>query len=153
MPKQFKCPNCGAVLDPAQLREESELKDLEGWFLRDWPLVAEYLDLFRVRPDAPMATKKRLRLAKEIQEIWKGGYFEFDGQKYWIDEAQLRAALRAVCNRELRGLRNHNYLKIVLKGGQGKRSAGGDACATRAAAPPGKYAGRSGRHTIEAPDE
>lgn len=148
---KFDCPHCQKQIDLDFLFQSDALEKYQ--FGSDWPLVLEYVDLFKAHPEGRMAAKKQLRLLSEVWKLWSTGRFAFDGQEYQVGPAQIRTALRAVCNRELRGLRNHNYLKIVLKSSQGKRTAGGDACATRTPAPAGKYAGRSGRHTIEAPDE
>lgn len=150
------CPHCQKQIDLDFLFQSDALERYQ--FGSDWPLVLEYLDLFKARQDGPMAAKKRLRLIREVWEIWSTGRFAFDGQEYQASPAQIRAALKAVCNRELSGLRNHNYLKIVLKGSQRKRSAGGDACPTGTPAPPGpqapgKYAGRGGRQVVEVPDD
>lgn len=145
---KFNCPHCQKQIDLDFLFQSDALERYQ--FGSDWPLVLEYLDLFRVHPEGRMAAKKQLRLLGELWKFWSTGRFAFDGQEHQASPAQIRAALRAVCNRELIGLRNHNYLKIVLKGETGRRAGTPAPPAPQA---PGKYAGRSGRHTIEAPDE
>ncbi len=115
---KLKCPLCGASFDLAQAEAGGLLADLaraEAAFGPDWPLVSEYLDGFKARPDGRLALKKRLRLARELWGMWEKGRFCVGGVWYEIGREEFRAALANVANRELTGLKNHNYLKEVLK--------------------------------------
>jgi hypothetical protein len=115
----LKCPACGAKVDLDQAVREADLEALvkaAAAFGPDWQLVSEYLDCFRARVGGALALKKRLRLAREVWEIYHSGRFASGRQWYRVDRPEFLAALVQVCNRHLFDLRNHNYLKQVLKG-------------------------------------
>jgi hypothetical protein len=61
-----------------------------------------------------MKVAKRLRLARELWEMWTDGKFAIGGAWYRIGREEFREALRATCNQVSPGLTNHNYLKKVL---------------------------------------
>ncbi|HLP30046.1 MAG TPA: hypothetical protein VK150_01715 [Geothrix sp.] len=115
---KLTCPSCGAVIDFDQAARGTEgeaLAKAAALFGADWELASEYVDAFRQRRDAALALKKRLRLLREVWEIWRSGQFDYDGQVYQVGKDEIRAALAQVANRELQGLKNHNYLKQILK--------------------------------------
>jgi hypothetical protein len=74
--------------------------------------VTEYLDCFQGKKEMKIA--KRLRLARELWEMWKDGKFAIGGAWSRIGREEFREALRATCNQVSPGLTNHNYLKKVL---------------------------------------
>jgi hypothetical protein len=149
---KLRCPACGAEITLREAGQAAELQALDkaaAAFGADWPLVMEYLDCFQGKRE--MKVPKRLRLARELWEMWKDGRFAVGGAWYRIGREEFREALRATCNQVSPGLTNHNYLKKVLvaaaektsrreerelrereKGlrSGGLRTAGGDACAT-----------------------
>ena len=115
---KLTCPVCGAEIGLDQAGQAAELMALgraAAAYGEDWDLVSEYLDLFRARPGGPLLLKKRLRLAREVWELW-GGSLEFDGRSYRISREEVREGLRQVCNRAPQALTNHNYLKKILVG-------------------------------------
>ncbi len=119
MTMKLRCPACGAESDLAQMTQAAELLALDraaAAFGDDWPLVKEYLDAFRSPVRGALPLTKRLRLAREIWQMWQGGQCEFDGQVYQVDRPEFRAALITVVNQVKVGLTNHNYLKKVLVG-------------------------------------
>jgi hypothetical protein len=149
---KLRCPACGAEIRLGEASQAAELQALDGAavaFAGDWLLVKEYLDCFQGKKE--MTVAKRLRLARELWEMWKDGRFSIGGAWYRIGREEFREALRTTCNQVAPGLTNHNYLKKVLvaaaeKTSQrqerelrareeslragGLRTAGGDACAT-----------------------
>jgi hypothetical protein len=115
---KLTCPSCGAAIDFDQAvrgTDNEALAKAAALFGADWDLVSEYVDGFRARRDAALPFKKRLRLLREVWEMWRDCRFQFDGQEYVIGREEFKAALAQVSNRELTGLKNHNYLKQVLK--------------------------------------
>lgn len=114
---KLTCPACGAQISLDQAGQAAELVALARAgqaFGEDWPLVSEYLNCFRRRADGALAVKKRLRLAREVYQMWQGGHFAFERQEYRVSRAGLREGLTQAVNRELVGLANHNYLKKIL---------------------------------------
>ncbi len=160
---RLRCPECGArlTLAAAERAEAAAAMAAEAAFWGpDFPVVAEYVACFRTRPGGEVQAAKRLRLCREVREMATTGRLRYHGQDWAVRRQDLVAGLRLVANRELVGLRNHNYLKAVVVGrlrqgggrgegggGQGPRPAGGGQAAPPAAAGPGK------RKVIEIPDE
>ena len=150
---KIRCPACGNDFDLDQAVKDRDLEalvQLAAGFGAEWPLVSEYLDAFRTaggyaRTMRPLAVKKRLRLAREVLAMWDSGKFAIGGRWYVVGRQEFKEALAEVANRELTGLKNHNYLKQVLKAAaektsqrrerelrerEGRMMAGRDACPT-----------------------
>jgi len=122
---KLQCPACGAEFDWEQAvrnRDQEEFVKAAAAFGADWFLISEYLNGFRLRPDAALGLTKRLRLAREVWQMWDTGKFALGGQWYTVGREEFREALRQVANRELTGLKNHNYLKQVLTAAARKTS-------------------------------
>lgn len=112
------CPACGAEIGLDQAGRAADLLALEKAsqaFGGDWELVQEYLNCFRRRLQGTLQVSKRLRLAREVYEIWQGGQFQVDKEHYRVSREGLREGLRQMANREITGLTNHNYLKKILR--------------------------------------
>ncbi len=90
-----------------------------------WRIANEYIDCFRRARGGRMSLKKRIRLLREVVTLWEGGEFVFDGRRYRVTQAEIKKALGAVCNRDIVGLENHNYLKKVMMPGGERLSAEG----------------------------
>jgi len=123
---KLRCPACGAEFlweAAVRDRDQEELVRAAAAFGADWFLISEYLNGFRLRPDAALGLTKRLRLAREVWQMWEHGKFALGGQWYTVGRQEFREALRQVANRELTGLKNHNYLKQVLTAAARKTSA------------------------------
>ena len=115
MSQKLRCPVCGAEIGLREAGQAAELQALDkaaAAFGTDWGLVKEYLDCFQGKRDMKLA--KRLRLAREVWEMWQAGRFAVGGVWYRIGREEFRKALRATCNQVSAGLTNHNYLKKVL---------------------------------------
>jgi len=113
---KVRCPACGADIDLTAAARDRDLAALvreAARFGADWPLVSEYLDAFA--GPRLMRAAKRLRLVREVGALWADGRFSIGGRWYTVGRPEFREALAAVANRELSGLKNHNYLKQVLK--------------------------------------
>jgi hypothetical protein len=120
---KLRCPVCGAEIGLGEAGRAAELQALDkaaAAFGADWPLVTEYLDCFQGKKEMKIA--KRLRLARELWEMWKDGKFAIGGAWYRIGREEFREALRATCNQVSPGLTNHNYLKKVLMAAAEKTS-------------------------------
>jgi hypothetical protein len=141
---KLRCPACGAEITLSEAGQAAALQALDkaaAAFGADWPLVQEYLDCFQGKKEMKVA--KRLRLARELWEMWKEGRFAIGGAWYRIGREEFREALKATCNQVSPGLTNHNYLKKVIMAAaektsrreerelrekeEGLRTAGGDA--------------------------
>jgi hypothetical protein len=115
---KLRCPACGAEFGLDEGTRAAELLELDRAALAfglDWPLVAEYLDCFRFRRDGALALKKRLRLAREVWAMWSACRFDYGGESYRVRLEDLKEALAQMGNKELLGLKNHNYLKQILR--------------------------------------
>jgi hypothetical protein len=115
---KLTCPACGHEFTLDQGSRAAELLALEKAsqaFGVDWEVVNEYLNCFRRRLNGSMSISKRLRLAREVYELWKNGQFRIEKENYQVSRAGLLEGLRQVANRELTGLTGHNYLKKILR--------------------------------------
>ncbi len=115
---KLRCPACGSEFDLDRAVKDRDMEELirrAARFGEDWALISEYLDGFRVRRDGALSVKKRLRLVREIWEMWSTCRLKWGKEEYLIGRQEFREAMAQVCNRELLGLKNHNYLKQVLK--------------------------------------
>jgi hypothetical protein len=122
---KLRCPVCGGefTLDQAaQAQDLVDLSELAASFGPDWLLVAEYLDCFRYRKDGALAVKKRLRLARDMKKLFNTCMFQYGGEIYRVSLPDIKEALAQVANREMLGLKNHNYLKQILKAAAEKLS-------------------------------
>ncbi|MBI4714421.1 MAG: hypothetical protein HY760_00480 [Nitrospirae bacterium] len=86
-------------------------------------LATEYVDGFRTKKSAALSAKKLRRLLEEVEALLKTGTFTYDNREYKTTPEAIEEALREVCNRDLLGLKNHNYLKQVIRGVIEKRRA------------------------------
>lgn len=152
---KLRCPQCGArlTLAAAEAAETAAalVEELTAWG-RYRPIVVEYVACFRVRQGAEMSEAKRLRLLREVREMWESGRLRYNGREYVVRPADLLWGMQQVANRELVGLKNHNYLKVVVVGrmekGPGDRDQGiGKGPGTRGQGPGAR------RKVIEIPDE
>jgi len=118
----FVCPFCGGKVrgrDATKERIYQEIIKLAAQFGGTWHLVDEYIDCFRVSEKSTMDIKKQLRLLKEIYEILIEREFEYKGKRYRTTREEIIKAMLAVCNGQIVGLTNQNYLKaIVVKNSQ-----------------------------------
>jgi len=111
-----RCPHCGGAYDFEHACLDVDLRAMlqcASRLGRNYGIVAEYLELFEgVRPSKP---KKMRRLIEEIESLFQRKTFTIRRETYRISTEGICASLREVCNRSPRGLRNHNYLKAVMK--------------------------------------
>lgn len=122
---RLRCPACGSEIKWEEAVRGGDLEALgraQTAFGADFELVNEYLDGFKARRGGPLHLKKRLRLLREVWDMWSTGRFTFGGEEYQVGREEFREALAQVANRELVGLKNHNYLKQVLKAAARKTS-------------------------------
>jgi len=113
------CPVCHSKYTVDDLIREgirNNLIDLAAFFGNVWPLVNEYCDCFRSGQWGSVGEKKKVRLLQELKTLFEKAEFECDGKRYRTDRAAVLGALRAVCDAEKFGFKNHNYLKRVLLG-------------------------------------
>jgi len=112
-----RCPHCGGAYDFEHACLDNDLRamlECASRLGRNYGIVAEYLELFEgVRPSRP---KKMRRLIEEVESLLQKKAFTVRRETYRISTEGICASLREVCNRSPRGLRNHNYLKAVMKG-------------------------------------
>lgn len=125
---RLRCPQCGSRLSLAAAEEAELAASLQEAAARcgRWlGLVNEYLAAFRASPESRLGDRKRLRLLQEVGEMLATGRLRYGGQEYQVRPVDLAWGLEQVANRELTGLKNHNYLKVVVlsrvrQGGQAR---------------------------------
>jgi len=111
------CPRCGAEFTLAGAiaeKEQREIADIAAKFGPSWRLVYEYTDCFRKQEFGGMQRAKRLRLLKEVARLFETNEFRYEGKRWRTTWAEVLAAITQICNAEKFGLKNHNYLKVIL---------------------------------------
>jgi hypothetical protein len=98
-----------------------EMIDLAARFGANWGLVFDYTECFRQETWGSVREQKRLRLLKEVWQLFQKCEFEIDGKRYRTDWPRIIAAIRAVTDADKFGFKNHNYLKRVLLGEKAER--------------------------------
>lgn len=114
------CPVCESRFawgDVARMAVWGETVELASFFGRDWGLVNEYVDCFRPSMHSSVTAKRRLRLLQELKRLFLTSSIVYEGRQYRIDKGRVVVAVRAVCDAQKFGFRNHNYLKRVLVSG------------------------------------
>jgi len=113
----FRCPKCGADIDPREARAESdwaEIIRLLPEFEAHGRLAFEYVELFGVDP-LRMKSAKILRRLREIARLLREERFTYRKKAHRISRVGIVEALKTVCNRSFEGpLANDNYLKQVM---------------------------------------
>ena len=88
--------------------------------------VLEYVGCFRtkrqIETGAKMDPVRHLRILEELLSIYQTGLFPYDGKQYVVTQEQLMSVIDNVANREMVHLKNHNYLKMVLKNQPSKKN-------------------------------
>jgi len=110
-----RCPQCGHDYDLLEVEKDRELRALLEAFIRlgsHGRIVKEYMELFEGK--RRMSIKKRLRLVREVENLLKAERFEFNRRVIFLERLGILAAMKEVCNRDLKTLTNHNYLKTVM---------------------------------------
>lgn len=113
----FICPVCGSKCDYDQAARDQLMREMIGlaaFFGKDWDLVNEYVDCFRLDQWGQVLSKKRVRLLEEVKRLFIVQTVEVDQKRYRADRTAITGALRSVCDLEKHGFRNHNYLKKVI---------------------------------------
>lgn len=112
------CPSCGEKFDLEAYLKDRVMIDVIRMLPDFGPharLAWEYAELFRLGP--PLNARKLARVLGEVREFFHGGAFEYQKKRYEISRDGLAAAIRTVCNGQIKGaLSNHNYLKKVAIG-------------------------------------
>lgn len=97
---------------------DEELRDIIGLlpkFGGYQKLAMEYVELFGVTP-LRIKTKKTLRLLTQVATFLEKEEFDFERKTCRISKRGVAEALNLTCNKHFDGpLRNHNYLKTVMK--------------------------------------
>jgi len=129
MTDKIQCPYCERSFDLDQVenaelwRQRSELASRLG--PRAWRVANEYLECFRVKPGARITVKKRVRHLVKLVALWETREFELDGKSWRTRRAEILAGMETVCELQLNGFKNHNYLKRILQKGAKRVSAEG----------------------------
>lgn len=112
---KVRCPLCRNEYDIREATKELaviEVIKMQADFGQHGRLVFEYAELFDTT--RPLKVAKLLRILMEVREIWQSGRFALQKRVYTISREGMVAALKTVCNKNLTGLDNHNYLKKVM---------------------------------------
>ncbi len=113
---KYTCPKCGH--NGETLKDKNlplqRLNALYAAFGLDEGLVREYLDCFRVSRESQNSIPKETRLLKELVSMWAIEGFNYRGRGWNATRVQIAEAMTLVCNKQLIGLGNHNYIKAIL---------------------------------------
>jgi hypothetical protein len=81
--------------------------------------IQTYIGMFRtrnqIRTGSRMLLSRHLRLLQEIVSIYDSGTFIYDGWQYTTTKEKVFCAIDYMHQRQMIGLTNHNYLKVMLK--------------------------------------
>lgn len=161
------CPHCGERFDLMQAAQDKELAQLEAvlsQFGEARGLAQDYIGLFRKGPESTQRVSVKLRLARQVLNVWRSLEFDYDGRAWKTTRGQVQEALQAVLVAKPRpcGFRNHNYLKQIMRGraakaeGKAERRAEeqrADQAAERREAAPGRTGADEGQHVSDWPLE
>jgi len=109
------CPACGSQFDYREAFKDATLIQvirMQPEFGPHSALVFEYAELFDTT--RPIKAAKLLRVLTEVRDLWKAGRFSINGRAYTISQGGIAQAIKTVCNKNLKSLDNHNYLKKVM---------------------------------------
>jgi len=125
----FICPVCSSKCTFDQAARDDlmrELVHLAAFFGSSWELVNEYVDCHRADQWGSVTAKRRTRLLGDLKRLFTAASIEVDGRRYRAEKRSILVAMRAVCDAEKYGFRNHNYLKkVIVTGGAERVSAEG----------------------------
>ncbi len=81
--------------------------------------IQSYVGMFRTKNQVTTGSRMKLsrhfRLLSEIKEIYELGSFDYDGQRYSTSKEKVLIAIDIMLQKQMLGLSNHNYLKVILK--------------------------------------
>ena len=112
------CPHCEKsfdLRDAVRETEHRELTEIAAKFGRAWSLAFEYSECFRQSEFGNVPLTKRLRILKELSELFDTSLFSYQKKRYRTDWNTILRCLKEICNMQKWGFRNHNYLKTMLK--------------------------------------
>jgi len=116
---KLQCPKCGSRFEMEQAvreLEQSETHDIAAKLGQHWRLVYEYSDCFRQSEYGNVDLSKRLRIFKSIVQFYDTLIFSYRGKRYRTNWHEAIKAMTAICNMQLWGFENHNYLyKMLMK--------------------------------------
>ena len=116
------CPHCGKEFDfEENLKNSANDRILKIYcaFGENIRLSAAYMRCFRNHEHVPLRESRHLRLLEEVFEISRTGVFHSGGKKYVVHGKRVLEAMKIICEKNLSGLKNHNYLKAILKESRG----------------------------------
>lgn len=112
------CPHCWSRIDLLQALAEEDARELAvvlAGFGEHRGLVLSYLELFRPRPGSVMRVAALLKLAREVSTLWQHQAFKFGREAHRIERAQIVEALHEAVKAQPAALKNHNYLKQIMR--------------------------------------
>lgn len=115
----IRCPECNSLVDLDRASSDAHFHEIIrvlGKLGAKAKLATEYVDCFRTKRTTALSSKKYLRILSEAAEILETGKFTYDGRPYQTSTETVLEAVSEVCNRDLISLKNHNYLKQVIRG-------------------------------------
>jgi len=111
------CPGCGHDFDFEEVLRDTANDQILRLYIRfgdHLRLAFSYVRCFRRHPSVPLQEGRHLRLLEELWEMVRTGVFDSGGKKYAVKGQKVIEGMKAVCEQELKGLKNHNYLKTIL---------------------------------------
>lgn len=116
---KLMCPKCGSRFEMEQAvreLEQSETHDIAAKLGQHWRLVYEYSDCFRQSEFGNVSLTKRLRIFKSVVLLFDTLIFSYRGKRYRASWYETTKAMTTICNLQLWGFENHNYLfKMLIK--------------------------------------
>lgn len=112
------CPHCYSRIDLLQALAEDDARELAvilAGFGEHRGVVMAYLELFRPAPDSVMRVATLLKLAREVNGLWQRQAFQFGREAYHLERAQIVEALHEAVKAQPSALKNHNYLKQIMR--------------------------------------
>ena len=113
------CPHCGesfAAESVAQGRDLAEYIAILDGFGSYACTVREYIGLFKAGPESKQRLSTKLKLARELERLWRTGEFSSNRVTYRLSHSDIANALHVTVQAmgHKCGLKNHNYLKKVM---------------------------------------
>lgn len=126
MTMKITCPHCGTKIDLAEASADQDylaIMQIYGTFEPNVaPLVWGYVELFGVLPFGKNLKKLRT-LMGDVKKLLDSEAFTYDRQLYHISRKGIVDALNVIIRRHWTSrLKNHNYLKEVMRSAADKEA-------------------------------
>ena len=113
------CPYCGESFAAEAVQEGRDLAEylsILAGFGSYACTVRDYIGLFKAKPGSKQRLSTKLKVARELDKLWRAGEFSYRGAVYHLDRTHIADALHRTVQQMAGqcGFNNHNYLKKVM---------------------------------------